>query len=383
MALDLGPQRMRLTPGLTEIVEEVGLLSSLLYVKDRKPFAMYWKGSLHPAPTSFKAALTTPLISWPGKLRALGDLLTPPPRPNESVGAALSRKLGPEIYERLAGPILGGLYGSDPEEMEARHTLLPALARTGARRSILAALRKASRWDSLPAVSFRAGMGSLSAELAKLHSEKVELTSPVREIQRRAGGGFYLLTEEARIHVQAVILALPAPEAAKVLTSLAPETAARLVGLRYNPLAVVHLLVPDGEALPDVGSGFKTTLNDPMLTRGVTCHGGLFGAESERTRLFTSFLGGMGREAIIGMSEEEIFATAVSDFRTVTKANSLPIGLHRTWMPAWDRSWGALDGLELPAGIHLCSAFSGRPGIPGRLEQARQVVTGIGSALHS
>jgi hypothetical protein len=103
----------------------------------------------------------------------------------------------------------------------------------------------------------------------------------------------------------------------------------------------------------------------------------------ERTRLFTSFLGGMGREAIIGMSEEEIFATAVSDFRTVTKANSLPIGLHRTWMPAWDRSWGALDGLELPAGIHFCSAFSGRPGIPGRLEQARQVVTGIGSALHS
>jgi len=383
LPLDLGPQRMRLTPGLNEIVEEVGLLSSLLYVKDRKPFTMYWQNRLHPAPTSFKAALTTSLISWPGKFRALRDFVTSPPRPDESVAEALSRKLGPEIYERLAGPILGGLYGSDPEQMDARHSLLPAMGRTGARRSLLAALRRASRWDSLPAVSFHEGMGSFAEGIAKIHSERVELNSPVREIQRRDGGGFILVTDRAQIHVEAVILTLPAPEAAKVIASMAPGPAAKLSRLRYNPLAVVHLLLPEGEAVPDMGSGFKTTLYDPMLTRGVTDHGGLFGAESGRTRLFSAFLGGMGREEIVNMSEEELMATAVSDFHQVTNANPLPISLHRTWMPAWDRSWEALDSLDLPPGIHLCSAFSGRPGIPGRLEHARQVVTRIRSSLHS
>jgi oxygen-dependent protoporphyrinogen oxidase len=226
-------------------------------------------------------------------------------------------------------------------------------------------------------------MGVLPERLAELHRESVRFNAAVRAIHRHEEGGFFIEIDAESVRVQEVILTLPAHEAANILRPLSPDSSERLSQLRYNPLAVVHLLLPEGEPLPDIGSGFKTTLHDPHLTRGVTSHGGLFGPGSGRDNLYTAFLGGMGREEVMGMSEETLFAIATSDFRRVTKSNPIPLALHRTWMPAWDRSWRSLDGLRLPPGIHLCSAFSGRPGIPGRLEEAQQVVTRIQSTLDS
>jgi oxygen-dependent protoporphyrinogen oxidase len=42
-------------------------------------------------------------------------------------------------------------------------------------------------------------------------------------------------------------------------------------------------------------------------------------------------------------------------------------------MPAWDLSWQALDGLDLPAGLHLAANWWSRPGLPGRLAEAERM----------
>jgi oxygen-dependent protoporphyrinogen oxidase len=101
---------MRLGGAFAGLSEELGLASAIRAAPSRLPFTIYWNGTLHPAPLSVRDAITTRLVSWPGKLRALGDLLSAPPAPGESVAEALRRKLGPEVYTRLAGPIIGGLY---------------------------------------------------------------------------------------------------------------------------------------------------------------------------------------------------------------------------------------------------------------------------------
>jgi len=369
LAADLGPQRMRLTRGLAGILEAAGLTDSILLARTGIPFTIHRDGRLIPAPTSFREAFHTPLISWRGKIRALGDLITPGPSPDESVAQALTRKLGPEIHARIAGPLLGGLYASNPDRMEARHTLLPAMGRTGHRRSLLLALARAAKWDRVPVISLSEGMGMLPRALAALHADHVRLDTPVRGVAPARGGTkFEIHTDGDRVPVDRVALTLPAPQAAQVLGSLAPALAARLGGLNYNPLAVVPLVVPAGVRPPDVGSGFKMTLEDSLHTRGVTAHDALFGREG----LFTAFLGGMGDEAFVERPDDEILQVAAAEFRTVTGASAVPRLVHRTWMPAWDRSWRALDDLELPAGIHLCAAFSDRPGIAGRLEDARR-----------
>ena len=366
---DLGPQRMRLGGALAGLVEELGLAPALRSAPPRLPFTIYRDGALHPAPLSVGDALRTRLISWPGKLRALADLVSPAPAPGESVAAALTRKLGPEIYTRLAGPIMGGLYASDPEQMEAGRTLLPAFRRTGARRSLLAGLRRAARGASAPVVSFEEGMGALPRALAERHRNRIRLCEPVHGVRRRGRGGYRLACEREEVDVDALVLCLPAPDAARILERSVPEAAEALGQLRYNPLALVPLIASGDANLERAGSGFKMTLDDGSLTRGATSHHRLFG----RTGLFTAFLGGMGREACLERPDEELLEVARSDFERVTGTEADPLFVHRTAMPAWDRSWQSLDSVSFPKGIHLCSAFSARPGIAGRWEDARRV----------
>jgi protoporphyrinogen/coproporphyrinogen III oxidase len=368
VTVDLGPQRMRLTPGIAEILAQLGRTEDLIHAPRGIPFSMYYRGRMYPAPFSFGAALTTPLISGKGKIRALADLVTPAPKPDESVAAALTRKLGPEIYVRLAGPLLGGLYGSDPAEMDAEHTLIPALRRSGQTHSLLVALRRLQAAAPLPVVSLRNGMGSLPIALAERHRDHLVLDSPVLSVERGRPGKLKILTAQDEVEVRRVAVTVPAPAAAELLRSLDSETANDLAQLRYNPLAVVPLVVPRTTPAPRMGSGFKLTLDEPGPTRGVTAHEELFG----RKGLFTAFLGGRGHEDVLDRSDDAIRELAEVEFQRMTGAQAQPLLVHRTWMPAWDSTWRRFDDLNLPSGIHVCAAFGQRPGLVGRLEDARR-----------
>ena len=57
-----------------------------------------------------------------------------------------------------------------------------------------------------------------------------------------------------------------------------------------------------------------------------------------------------------------------------TGYHSRPLAVAREEMPAWDRSWAALDGLRLPPGLHVTANWESRPGIPGRMARARALV---------
>jgi oxygen-dependent protoporphyrinogen oxidase len=373
VAVDVGPQRTRLTPALAEVLSDVGLTSEIVRAPERLPFTILHEGRVHPAPMGVRGALASRLISPGGKVRALADLVTSAPRPDESVEKALTRKLGTQIYRRLAGPLFGGLYGSDPSRMACRHSLLPALRRAGGRRSLLRALVRASRFETIPIVSFREGLGALPRALAAHHGTHVRLGDPVQEVVQRRGG-FEIASSRARLQVDQVVLTLPAHAAAKVVAGVAPAVSEALARLRYNPLAVVPLVVPSAHRAPVVGSGYKLTLDQKADTRGATSHDALFA----RTGLFTAFLGGMGYEGVVERTDAEIMDTARSDFFAAMAVEGIPLLVHRTAMPAWDVSWSALDGISLPGGLHLCAAFAERPGIAGRLEDARRLAARLG-----
>jgi oxygen-dependent protoporphyrinogen oxidase len=85
----------------------------------------------------------------------------------------------------------------------------------------------------------------------------------------------------------------------------------------------------------------------------------------------------MGAEAFVKGPDEEILRVASTEFLEVTEVEAKALFVHRTWMPAWDRTWSSVNRLRLPAGLHLCAAYSDRPGIGGRLEEARRVAARI------
>lgn len=370
--LDLGPQRTRLVLPVERLVEELGLGDDLLRAPAGLPLFI-WRGRrLREVPRSLPELVKTDLLSPAAKLRVLAEPFTGPPRPGESAGEYFRRSFGGEAYRVLLGPLFGGIYGSDPDDMPLRHSLAELLEDFGVRRSMLAAfLRRWKRGSEAPAaVSFRDGMQALPRALAGAHADRVRLSAPVTGVERRPGG-WELRTPAGRVAAERVVLACPADRAATLVRTAAPEASDRLDRLAYNRLAVVHLR---SEARLE-GYGFQVAFCEDLAIRGVTWNASLFG----RDGVYTAYLGGARDLDALARPDAELGERTAREFETVTGRPTEPLLVSRARIPAFDRSWDALDGLALPEGLRLCANYLSRPGITGRLRQAARLARDLAS----
>jgi oxygen-dependent protoporphyrinogen oxidase len=186
----------------------------------------------------------------------------------------------------------------------------------------------------------------------------------VRALER-TGSGFTVVTDEQRLAASAVVIATAAPAASRILQRIDATAAAAVAGLRYNPLAVVHLLAHTELR----GLGYQVAFSEPLVTRGVTWNDSLFG----RTGVHTAYLGGARNAWIINEDRTRIGEIATAELRAVTGATASVLSVETVRMPAWDRSWSSIAQLSLPAGLHLHTNWTERPGIPGRLAAARRL----------
>ena len=119
----------------------------------RRVFVAF-RGRLHPLPDGFQLLaptrlgpfLASSLFSWPGKLRMACDLVLPRGgSPDESLGAFVRRRLGREALERVAQPLVGGIYTADPDELSLGATMPRFLEMERRERSVILALWRAAR----------------------------------------------------------------------------------------------------------------------------------------------------------------------------------------------------------------------------------------------
>ncbi|HEX7119117.1 MAG TPA: protoporphyrinogen oxidase [Longimicrobiales bacterium] len=377
---ETGPQRTRLVPAVAALVGELGLGDELVTAPSGLPLYVYKAGRLREVPFSIGAAFRTDLVSWPGKLRILFEPLTAGERPDESVAAFLTRKFGREAYESMLGPLYGGLYASDPADMLMRTTLSRALETFGVGGSLLAALARRARGrrpgrgpgpgrvrvadGGAPACSFRGGMAALPDALYRAHRDRVRLGAPARAL-RRDGGRWVVETDAGDMAADDVVLTVPADAAATLLAGAAPDAAARIGRLTYNPLAIVYL---DAE-LDRPAMGYQVAFGEALETRGVTFNAHLFG----RAGVYTAFLGGAKNPRLVDLPDDRLGDIAAAEFEAVTGRPARPVHVERVRMPAWDRSWTAIEGLTPPPGLHLAASWESRAGVPGRIARAREL----------
>jgi protoporphyrinogen/coproporphyrinogen III oxidase len=363
--VDWGPQRTRVTPPVRRMLDRLGLDDRTVVVPPDHPLHVFRGGRLRRVPFRPSELLRTDLLSARAKLRFLMEPLTGGPRPEETIGGFLTRKFGREVYENLMGPLYGGLYGSDPEEMYVRHALAGTLRGLGIRRSILRAFIRGAfnRSAAPPAVSFVDGMREFTDAMHRRVRERVEVGCGATRITRGEAGGWKVTdTEGGSHHFEAVVLTVPADAAADLLDPSVPDVAGRLRQLRYNGLVMV-MLASDG---PLHGLGYQVAYGEALRTRGVTWNASALG----RRDVHTAFLGGAHDRELLELDDAEIGRIAAREFREVTGCDARVLAVGRTRIPSWDRSWIALDGLELPQGLHLCTNYESRVGIPGRIQRA-------------
>jgi protoporphyrinogen/coproporphyrinogen III oxidase len=370
--LEWGPQRGRLTREFAELVDAYGIRDQLITAPTGLPLFVFRRGRLRRVPFSIPEFLKSDLLPWSSKLRLALEPLTAGARDDETVAGYFTRKIGREAYESLVGPLYGGLYASDPREMIIGLSLRHVLREFNVGRSLLMSLLKRGGSIVPPdACSFRDGMETLPRAMYQGQRDSIRLNTPTRGIARN-GAGWTVTTDDDRIDAEHVVLTTPAGPTAQLLSDVAPEVGGRIGTLNYNPLVVVHL-----HAETDLrGLGYQVSLAEPLITRGVTWNDSLF----QRRGVYTVYLGGAKNPWVADEPAERMQRIAVDEFRTATGFDADVLSVEKELMPAWDRSWAAIQSLQLPAGLHIHANWESRPGIPGRLIMARRLADRIAPA---
>src|SRR5215217_1603687 len=162
--VESAPQRRRVcivgggVSGLA-LARRVGLEARLINTNEqhRRSFVVRG-GRLRPTPEGFQLLapsrmlpfLTTDIFTWRGKARMALDLLLPRRkgangRDDESLAAFVRRRFGREALERMAQPMVGGIYTADPEVLSLRATMPRFLEMERRDRSLILAMWKAGR----------------------------------------------------------------------------------------------------------------------------------------------------------------------------------------------------------------------------------------------
>ena len=214
-------------------------------------------GTVMGVPASIGAALGAEPLSLRGRLRALADLVLPGPLsgPDVAVGPFIRKRFGAEVLARMVDPILAGTRAGDPEKLSlsACMPLIDRAART--KRSVMSALPRAS--GPPPFLAPKGGMSRLvDALAAALGAADVRTNAPVRAV-RTGVEGYRLTLDDGEIDARSLVIAVPAPAAARLLGDIAPDAAEGLRGVTHASVAAITLVYPSGAlALPEGTSGF-------------------------------------------------------------------------------------------------------------------------------
>jgi oxygen-dependent protoporphyrinogen oxidase len=208
-------------------------------------------GLMFMVPTKILPTGLSPLFSWKAKLRMTQELFHPPRAVDhdESVAAFVERHYGAEMVDRLADPLLSGVYGGEAASLSVR-AVLPRFAemeRTHGSlgRAMFAARKKMPAGPHKPApplfTSLKNGMQHLAETVVSRLTPTALLTNaPVQALQREAGSWVVSAGMQSD-EFDSVIVALPAPAAAQVLRIVSPELSAELGAIQYSSSITVAL----------------------------------------------------------------------------------------------------------------------------------------------
>ncbi|MBI4353108.1 MAG: protoporphyrinogen oxidase [Candidatus Omnitrophica bacterium] len=264
-------------PWAIELCRELGLEGELIGTRDENRRSFVVKGKrLVPLPEGFYLAapgkvrefLGTPLLSLPGKLRALLEVFVPRRKGagDESVGDFVRRRFGREMLERIGQPMLGGIYTGDPDVLSVSATLPRFREWEQAYGSVIRGVigsmginkggggiaQSAERMANMRVsgaryglfVSLKEGMESLVQRLAReLPSRSVRVRAEIAGLDYDAYQGKWRLVAangEARA-VDAVCLAVSAKSGSVLLKKLSGELSDELASVPYESTATLNL----------------------------------------------------------------------------------------------------------------------------------------------
>jgi oxygen-dependent protoporphyrinogen oxidase len=349
-------------------------------------------------PTQFMPFALSPLLSPLAKLRMGMDFFIPPKRDgkDETLAEFITRRLGREALDKIAEPMMSGIYNAEAErqsllatfprfrELEEKHGSLI--------RGMLAA-RRGNGTAPLPDhgakppsmfVSLRAGTQELVETLTAQLTGDLRLKTGVEHIARCDEGGYRLsLDDGTQLDAAVVILTTPAYVAGALLRNIAPQAADQLRAIRYVSTGTLSLAFRRAEiAHPLDGFGLLIPRSEKRPINAITWTSTKFDHRAPADHvLLRVFFGGSRSREMMDRDDDTLLEIVRRETKALMGIEAAPM-FHRIYRwhkanPQYDA--GHLDRVSaiennLPPGVYVTGSAYRGIGIPDCVHQAQQTI---------
>jgi protoporphyrinogen/coproporphyrinogen III oxidase len=428
VAVDSGAEALLARrPEGTGLIGELGL-SGQLEVPGTTSAGIWTRGSVRSlprrqfmgVPADIGELAGTGILSQAGLARAAQEASLPggAPAGDVSVTSMVGGRFGTELVDRLVEPLLGGVYAGRCEDLSFSATLpgLAAAARghnslTEAAASLVPPPDSGARTAGSPQAGGSAapgqpqlpekqpspvfttlarGLGTLPEALAGASGAVIRTSAMVRGLARTPAG-WRLTVGSAHapevFDANAVVIAVPATPASRLLAGVTDSAAAALSEIRYASMAIVTLAYPVA-AFPQelTGSGFLVPAVDGRAIKAVTFSTVKWPhlrATQPDLHIVRCSVGRLGEDAVLQRDDADLAALAAADLADATGVRGRPAdvrvsrwggGLPQYSVGHLDRVARIRAGIASQPGLAVCGAAFDGVGIPACIATARLAV---------
>jgi len=312
-------------------------------------------------PTDLDVLAGSPLFSeaaiaaYRAETARVDELREAAPAQDESVADFTLRHFGPEVLERVAAPLLSGVFGGDVRRLSVR-AVMPAFVEMERKHGSLIAVlqgQKAKMREARPIfTTLRSGLGTLAARLeAAIPAQWIRRGTRVTAVQANTAAGALPWSVHAASTgkhyatetFDAVMLATPL-DATRALLMPLDEDAAKLLPTESSSAVLVAFAYADAAQFPvPAGFGFlvppressQDHMTDPRASLLLAC---TFTDQkfAHRVppggRLVRAFFGGASAARVTNCNNDEVAAIAHMELARVLHSDS-PMAAHQPAPP--------------------------------------------------
>ena len=341
-------------PWALELCRNLGLQDQLIptNAQHNRTFS-FCRGALRELPQGLLAfrpqrvdtLVSSGLLSWKGMLRMAAERFWPRRNPwptDESLAGFFRRRFGTEAFDYLIEPLVAGIYAGDADELSIEATFPRFRALEREHGSVIKGMRIAQAKEAtVPRppgeptalfMSLRGGLsGLIQTLLQKLHDRGVCCIAGVgcQEIQPRTQDStvFQVILESGeQLSADAVVLATPAFQTARLIRTFQPETASLLDGIPYASTATISMAYPTEAISSHIrGFGFVVPRKEQRSLLAATWTSLKWPGRSRvGETLIRCYVGGRGRETVIEQDDQPLMECARRELEAIVGITTAP-----------------------------------------------------------
>ncbi len=369
--VDLGAEAIHVSaPGMSALINEVGLTGGL--IKSNPGMSWLWTESglqrlpegVGPAgPRKLRPVLRSGVMSFGGLFRAGLEPLVPRRklRGDIGVGQYIGKRFGREVVDRFVDPVLGSLHAGNVDGLSLRAITPELAAIADRRRSIMMSRRGQKAGPPLSFATWLGGLTTLTQRMLINTGVEIRTLASVDAVLAMSNGRYEVKTSDNGIQeVDAVVVAVPARIAAKIVRPLSHVATSLLEKVRYASVATVIVAYPKSaiEGLKAFkGTGLLVPSSKKRLLKAATFVSTKWSHMEDSNLVLVRLSCGRANEKVIEtLSDVDLVSKLHSDLVDATGVKAEPL---ESYVQRWPNAIPQLEigHVELVAKIREDLAF--------------------------